>query len=45
MKAYKVNKTYREINDKIRNGKVVVLTAEEIIERVKEDGAVETARQ
>jgi uncharacterized protein (DUF39 family) len=45
MKTHKVNKTYREINDKIRSGKVVVLTAEEIIERVKADGAVETARQ
>jgi hypothetical protein len=32
MRKYKVNKTYKEINEKIRSGKVVVVTAEEIID-------------
>jgi uncharacterized protein (DUF39 family) len=41
---YKINKTYQEINAKIKSGKVVVATAEEIIGMVKEAGAVETAR-
>ncbi|MBW1822727.1 MAG: hypothetical protein JRI92_13470, partial [Deltaproteobacteria bacterium] len=30
MKKYKVNKTYQEINEKIKSGEVVVVTAEEI---------------
>ena len=41
---HKINKTYQEINAKIKSGKVVVATAEEIIGMVKEAGAVETAR-
>jgi uncharacterized protein (DUF39 family) len=45
MKKYKVNKTFGEINDKIKAGEVVVVTAEEIIEIVKEHGAVEAAEQ
>jgi len=45
MKKHKINKTYQEINEKIRSGKVVVATAEEIIGIVKEQGAVEAARQ
>lgn len=45
MKKYKVNKTYREINDRIKSGKVVVATAEEIINIVKEEGPVEAARR
>jgi uncharacterized protein (DUF39 family) len=45
MKKHKVNKTYREINEKIRSGEVVVVTAEEIIDIVKEEGAVEAARR
>jgi len=45
MKEYKVNKTYAEINAKIKAGKVVVATAEEIIDIVREHGAVEAARQ
>ena len=44
MIKHKINKTYQEINDKIRSGDVVVVTAEEIIDIVKEQGAVEAAR-
>ncbi len=44
MKKHKIKKTYQEINEKIRSGKVVVVTAEEIIDIVKEQGAVEAAR-
>ena len=45
MKRHKVRKTFQEINQKIRDGKVVVVTAEEIIDIVKENGPVEAARQ
>ncbi|MGD8761960.1 MAG: homocysteine biosynthesis protein, partial [Desulfobacteraceae bacterium] len=45
MKKYQVNKTFQEINRKIKSGKVVVVTAEEIIDIVKEDGPVEAAKQ
>ena len=45
MKKYKVNKTFQEINRKIKSGKVVVVTAEEIIDIVKENGPVEAAKQ
>jgi uncharacterized protein (DUF39 family) len=45
MKKHKVNKTFREINEKIKSGDVVVVTAEEIIDIVKENGAVEAAKQ
>ena len=41
---HKINKTYQEINEKIKSGKVVVVTAEEIIDIVKQEGAVEAAR-
>jgi L-aspartate semialdehyde sulfurtransferase len=44
-KKYKINKTYQEINEKIKAGKVVVATAEEMIDIVKADGPVEAARQ
>jgi uncharacterized protein (DUF39 family) len=44
MSKYKINKTYQEINDKIKSGTVVVVTAEEIIDFVKEHGPVEAAR-
>jgi uncharacterized protein (DUF39 family) len=37
-------KTYDEINKKIKDGKVVVVTAEEIIDIVKEKGLKETAK-
>ncbi|MEW5723524.1 MAG: homocysteine biosynthesis protein [Thermodesulfobacteriota bacterium] len=42
---YKVNKTYRQINEKIKKGQAVVLTAEEVIELVKKSGPVKTARE
>jgi uncharacterized protein (DUF39 family) len=45
MNTFKVNKTYQEINAKIKRGEVVVVTAEEIIDIVKDHGAVEAARQ
>lgn len=45
MKKHKVNKTIREINEKIKSGDVVVVTAEEIIDIVKNQGPVEAARQ
>ncbi|MCX7940522.1 MAG: homocysteine biosynthesis protein [Endomicrobia bacterium] len=38
-------KTIEEINEKIKQGKVVVLTAEEMIEFVKEKGVKEAAKQ
>jgi len=44
-KQYKINKTYEEINTRIQNGEVVVATAEEIINIVKDEGPVEAARQ
>jgi len=37
MKRYKVQKTYEQINQKIRDGKVVVVTAEEMIDILKEE--------
>ena len=45
MKHYKVQKTCQQINQKIRDGKVVVVTAEEIIDILKKNGPVETARE
>jgi uncharacterized protein (DUF39 family) len=45
VKRHKVQKTVQEINQKIRDGKVVVVTAEEIIDIVKDNGPVEAARQ
>ncbi|MCP4690134.1 MAG: hypothetical protein GY859_18925 [Desulfobacterales bacterium] len=45
MKKYKVNKTYKEINEKIKSGDVVVATAEEIIDIVKDEGPEEAARR
>jgi uncharacterized protein (DUF39 family) len=44
MKKFKVEKTYRDINAKIKSGKAVVVTAEEMIGMVREAGPVETAR-
>jgi len=44
VKRHKVNKTFQEINEKIRNGKVVVVTADQIIDIVKEKGPVEAAK-
>jgi len=45
MKSYKIKKTYQEINEKIRSGEVVVVSAEEMIDIVKENGPVEAASQ
>ena len=45
MKKHRVKKTYSEINEKIQQGKAVVVTAEEIIDIVESEGAVEAARQ
>ncbi len=42
---HKINKTYKEINQKIKKGDVVVVTAEEIIDIVREEGPVEAARR
>ncbi|MBW2060235.1 MAG: homocysteine biosynthesis protein [Deltaproteobacteria bacterium] len=44
-RKYKVNKTYQEINDRIKKGKAVVLTAEEVMAVVKKSGPVKTARE
>lgn len=40
-----VKKTYEEINEKIRRGEAVVVTAEEIIDIVKEEGVENAARK
>ncbi|MDD2388956.1 MAG: homocysteine biosynthesis protein [Desulfobacterales bacterium] len=45
MEQYEVNKTYQQINDKIRSGEVVVVTAEEMIDIVKAEGPVAAARR
>jgi uncharacterized protein (DUF39 family) len=45
MKEYKVIKTYKEINEKIRSGKVVVVTAGEMIDIVRKKGPVKAAKQ
>lgn len=43
MSQFKINKTYAQINEKIRAGKAVVVTAEEIIGIVKDQGPVAAA--
>jgi uncharacterized protein (DUF39 family) len=43
--SLQVEKSYAEINAKIKSGQVVVVTAEEMIDIVKDHGAVEAARQ
>lgn len=45
MKKLKVHKTFREINEKIKDGRAVVVTAEEMIGIVEKNGAVEAARK
>ena len=45
MAGFKINKTYREINDKIKSGRVVVVTAEEMTAIVGKNGPVEAARE
>ena len=44
MQKFKITKTIRQINERIRSGKVVVVTAEEIIDIVKNEGPEEAAR-
>ncbi len=45
MKRHKVVKTYQEINEKIKQGKAVVVTAEEMINIVEKHGHVDAARK
>ena len=45
MTKHKVSKTIGEINEKIKSGAVVVVTAEEMIDIVKNEGPVEAAHQ
>jgi len=45
MAEYKVNKTYAEINARIKAGEAVVVTAEEMIDIVKKDGPVAAAEK
>jgi len=45
MKGHTATKSYREINEKIRSGKVVVVTAEEISDIVDRHGAAEAVRR
>lgn len=45
MSGFKVNKTYAEINARIRAGEAVVVNAEEMIDIVRKDGPVEAARK
>ncbi len=45
MSEFEVNKTYDEINAKIRAGEAVVVTAEEMVAIVKENGPVAAARK
>jgi len=45
MKKFKVNKTYQQINEKIKSGDVVVVTAEEIIGIVEKHGPVAAAKK
>lgn len=45
MSEFKVKKTYREINDKIKSGEAVVVTAEEMIDIVEKEGKVEAAKK
>ena len=44
MANYQVNKTYQEINEKIKKGQAVVVTAEEIIDIVRRQGEAAAAR-
>jgi uncharacterized protein (DUF39 family) len=45
VEKFKISKSFEEINEKIRSGRVVVMTAEEMIPIVKSEGPVEAARQ
>lgn len=45
MKKAKTKKTYEEINERIRKGKAVVVTAEEMIDIVDKDGVQEATKK
>ena len=45
MSNFEINKTYAEINARIKAGEAVVVTAEEMVDVVKEHGPVEAARR
>ncbi len=45
MSDHTVNKTYEQINEKIRRGEAVVVTAEEVIGIAKQEGIVKAAQQ
>ncbi|MGQ9499755.1 MAG: homocysteine biosynthesis protein [Dissulfurimicrobium sp.] len=45
MAHYQVNKTFQEINEKIRSGRAIVVTAEEMTRIVKSHGEVEAAKR
>ena len=45
MKKFKVKKTFKEINEKIKEGRAVVVTAEEMIDVVERHGELEAARK
>lgn len=45
MAQHRVTKTIAEINERIRSGRVVVVTAEEIIDIVRAEGPAEAARR
>ncbi|OPY15365.1 MAG: hypothetical protein A4E74_02215 [Syntrophus sp. PtaB.Bin075] len=45
MKRHKVHKTLKEINERIKQGEAVVVTAEEMIDIVERHGDVEAARR
>ena len=40
-----VERTYKEINERIKAGKAVVLTAEEVIDKVRAQGISRTAQE
>ncbi len=45
MGEWKINKTYQEINQRIRSGEAVVVTAEEMVDIVRKNGPVEAAQK
>ena len=45
MPRYQVNKTFQEINEKIKKGQAAAVTAEEIIDIVRQKGEAAAARQ
>ena len=45
MEEYKVNKTIKQINEKIKRGEAVVINAEEMVDIVKKEGIVDAAKK